>query len=132
MKRLLMLIISLSLIVIAYFQYENYQRYRPPFDHSYTASDSIDPNYYDPLLLDQYYRNCYELGAFARRMWFQKGIDVQYPGDSEEAREASTHYTHLTATTKKMEKLLMYSADLKEQGYDNPGHSEDHRNGAGP
>ena len=119
MKKLLMLIISLSLLVIAYFQYENYKRYKPPFDHTYAVSDSIDPNYYDPILLDQYYKNCYEVGSFARSMWFQKGIDVNYPDDSEEAKKISTHYTHLLASTKKMEKLLIYSAKLKDQGYDN-------------
>ncbi|TRX52385.1 peptidoglycan-binding protein [Fulvivirga sp. M361] len=119
MKRLLMLIITLSLLVIAYFQYENYTRYRPPFDHTYAVNDSIDPNYYDPLLLDQYIKNSYEIGAFARRMWFQKGIDVEYPDDSEESLQASTHYNHLIASTKRMEKLLIYSGQLKQQGFNN-------------
>ena len=74
MKRLALILITISLIVIAYFQYRNYRRYNPPSPYDYPVDSSIDINYFDPQLVAQYYEYAYDLGSFARMKWAGEGI----------------------------------------------------------
>ena len=119
MKKLALIIITLSLVVITYFQYKGYQRFNPPSQYYYTVSDSIDLNYFDPAVLSQYYDHVYALGYFARTQWSAHGIDVLYPGDDPESQQASAHFTRKLGITKMLEDKLIYSRELKARGFDN-------------
>ena len=119
MKRLLLIIAVIILAIIAYFEYQAYTRFNPPNDYSYVINDSIDTNYFNPLLLQQYYENVYELSAFARAKWANEGIDVLFPEENNTSKAAAKHYNNLLAMTAKLEDKLIFSASLKKQGYDN-------------
>lgn len=119
MKRLLYIVIIIALPVIAYFQYVNWTKFNPPNSYDYVQSDSVDINYYDQQALTLYYQNSYEIGAFARRMWKNEGIDVLFPSESEKSLKAASHFNNLRAVTKQLEKQLNYSYTLKNQGYNN-------------
>lgn len=119
MKKILGIIVVVCLIIITFFQYKNYKRFRPSSDYSFSVNDSIDINYFDELIVGQYYKNCFEIGAFARAQWFQNGIDVKFPNGSSEAKEASNYYNRLITSTKRIEDKLIYSKNLKSQGFNN-------------
>lgn len=119
MKKLAIIIITFSLVVIAYFQYKSYQRFNPPSPYHYEASDSIDLNYFDPSVQSQYYDQIYALGSFARMQWSAHGVDVLYPEDDPESQKAASHFARKLSIVKKLEDKLIYSRQLKEQGFDN-------------
>ncbi len=119
MKKLFRIIILLLLSVVVFFQYQGYRRFHPPEDYDYQTAEEIDTDYYDVLFLQQYYENVYNIGTFARSQWYNHGLDVKFPEESEEADRATEHYARLVAVTRVMEAKLIRSAELKEQGYDN-------------
>ncbi len=119
MKRLALILIAASLVVIAYFQYKSHQRFNPPSSYDFMINDSIDVNFYDPMVVQQYYENCYKIGQFARSAWYNEEIDVLFPADTRAAQDLAEVYGRLVATTQRLEDLLVYSAKLKSQGYDN-------------
>ncbi len=119
MKRLALLILVITLPILTYFQYQKYRRFHPPHQYDYPVSDSVDGHYHNPLVLQQYYQNAYEIGRFARQQWRQQGVDVRYPDDDPEAEAASQYYTQLVSTTHRLEKQLIASRKLKQRGFDN-------------
>ena len=120
MKRLALLILIVTLPILTYFQYQKYRRFHPPVRYDYTPSDSIDTNYHDPVLLQQYYHNVYEIGSFARRQWYNHRTDVRYPDEGEpEERKASEYYQQLLSPTAQIEDKLIASQELKSRGFDN-------------
>lgn len=120
MKRLALLVIIITLPIIAYYQYRKFRRFHPPSAYDYVIQDSIDIYYHNPEMLQHYYKNVYEIGAFARQAWHNQEIDVRYPdqGDPEAVR-ASTYYQQLWQTTAYLEDRLVRSRELKEAGYAN-------------
>lgn len=132
MKKLLLLIVVIALVAVVFFQYKAYKRFNPPSDYNYVLSDSIDVNYYDQVVVQQYYDNAYELGQFARSTWANRGIDVLFPSDDIESIEASKYYTSKTSLTKRLEDKLKYSASLKDMGYDNRAIEYIMKNGISP
>ena len=120
MKRLALLILILTLPILTYFQYQKYRRFHPPVNYDYLPSDSVDTNYYDPVVLQQYYQNVYEIGDFARRQWRNQRTDVRYPDDDNpEEKKASQYYQQLLSTTAWLEDKLVASQRLKDRGFDN-------------
>ena len=120
MKRLALLILSITLPILTYFQYQKYRRFNPPVSYDYSRSDSIDTNYHNPVVLQQYYQNVYEIGTFARSQWHNQGTDVRFPNnDDPEAKEASQYYQQLLSTTALLEDRLITSQRLKEEGFSN-------------
>ena len=119
MKRLALILITMSLAIIAYFQYKSHQRFYPPSPYDYAVNDSIDINYYDPVIVQQYYENCYEIGRFARSAWYNDDIDVRFPPGTQAAQDVAEAYGHLVVTTQRLEDLLLYSGRLKKEGFDN-------------
>ncbi len=120
MKRLALLILSITLPILTYFQYQKYRRFNPPVNYEYPLSDSIDTNYHDPVTLQQYYQNVYEIGSFARSQWHHQGTDVRFPEDDDpEAKQASQYYQQLLSTTAQLEDQLIASQRLKDAGFDN-------------
>ncbi len=119
MKKILFLVIIITLPIIAYFQYANWKRFNPPSDYVYTTNDSIDINYYDEAAVKLYYESAYEIGSFAKRMWFNNNIDVLNPDESQEAIAATKYYNDLKALAKRLEMKLALSNSLKAKGYNN-------------
>ena len=120
MKKLLFLILIITLPVIAYFEYVSWKRFHPATDYVYSISNEIDVNYYDHSLVQEYYENTMEIGRFARQKHFNEDIDVQFPDDQNiEAINASKYYNRLLARTKYLEGLLKESAKLKKGGLSN-------------
>jgi len=120
MKRIAVGLIITALFIIAFFQYKNYQKFNAPAYFNYKVNDSLDINYHDPLTLQQYYENAYEIGSFARELWFNKGIDIHFVDyEQEESENAVRYYKQLLATTEILEKRLLSSARLKSLGFNN-------------
>lgn len=122
MKRLALIIIILLLIIIAFFQYKSYTRFHPPNNYDYIINDSIDVNYYDQKIVDEYFNESVNLGLIAREAWSNHGIDVLYP-DNKEEKDIVNNYVKLYKRTlsklRQIEKRLIYSGQLKSSGYSN-------------
>jgi len=119
MKRLLLILAIILCGIVGYFQYQDYQRFNPPSDYSFAISDEIDVNYFDPLILQQYYDNAYELDAYGREKWANEDIDVRYPTEGEASQRAADYYNKKLSITHKLQDLLIYSANLKKKGFNN-------------
>ncbi len=120
MKKILIALVIIFLSSILIFQYKNYKKYNPPSYFNYTTNDSIDINYYDPIIVQHYFENTYQLGSFARQLWFNKGIDINFLDESKDnSRDALNYYKTLIATTHILERKLIKSYKLKETGFAN-------------
>lgn len=120
MKKIIWSLIIVFLSVTLLFQYKKYKRYNPPAYFNYVVKDSIDVNYYNPIAVQQYFENAYQIGSFARQLWFNKGIDINFLDESKhESIPAKKYYKTLLATTHILEQKLIKSYKLKQQGYTN-------------
>lgn len=119
MKRLLLIALIIFLGVFIYFQYQNYKRFNPPSEYTFAIHEGVDANYFDPAVLQQYYDNAYELASFGRDKWANEGIDVKYPEEDEDSRKAAAFYNKKLSITNRIQDLLIYSAELKSQGFNN-------------
>ncbi|MDF9794821.1 hypothetical protein OKW21_000084 [Catalinimonas alkaloidigena] len=133
MKRLAFLVIIIALPILVYFQYSNYERFHPPSTYDYVINDSIDVHYHDQSVLQQYYKNAFEIGTFARSSWRTYEIDVQFPDqEDEQSRQAVEYYQQLLTTTAHLEDVLIYSKGLKDKGFDNQQIAEIEKQGISP
>ena len=120
MKKIFLGLIAITLILITFFQYRNYQRFNPPVDYEYGISDGIDVDYHDATLVTEYFSKAIEIGEFARRKWRNESIDVRFPDqDSEVEMNAAKYYNQLKARTLLLEKKLSNSFNLKKDGFSN-------------
>jgi len=120
MKKLLILVLIITLPAIAYFQYVNWKRYNTPANFSYQISDKIDIHYHDASLVKQYYENAVEIGRFAKETYANTGADVLAPDNTNaEALNASKYYHGLISSTRYIESILEKSAQSKEAGLSN-------------
>lgn len=119
MKKLLLILAIILLGVVVYFQYQQYKRFNPPSNYTYEISPDIDVNYFDPIVLQKYYDNAYELSAYGRKMWVNEGIDVLYPNEDEQSIRAANYYNQKLSTQRKLQDLLTHSTSLKKKGFDN-------------
>ncbi|MEQ9404812.1 MAG: peptidoglycan-binding domain-containing protein [Cyclobacteriaceae bacterium] len=120
MKRILFVVIIITLPLIAYFQYKKYTRFNPPSQLEYVIADNIDVNYHNQSLVSEYYRNAVEIGAFARSKWSNESIDVRFPDQNDLVQvNAAKYYNQLVARTKELEVRLQNAAVLKSKGYSN-------------
>lgn len=132
MKRLLLILAIILCGIVGYFQYQDYRRFNPPSDYSFSISSEIDVNYFDPLILQQYYENAYELASYGREKWANEGIDVRYPTEEEPSQRAADYYNKKLSITRKLQDLLTYSADLKKKGFNNRQIKDIMENGLSP
>lgn len=119
MKKLAYLIIIISLPLLIFFQYRSYVRFNPPTSFGFIPSDSIDTDYHDQTLLKTYYQLVYEIPAFARSQWSNKGVDVRYPSEDIDEIEAASYYNQQLALVNLIEAKLKKSFLLKQQGFGN-------------
>ncbi|MGD1841488.1 MAG: peptidoglycan-binding protein [Thermonemataceae bacterium] len=121
MKRIITFLVVVSLLLIAFFQYQQYRRFHPPKAYDYaTDIQKIDVNYHDAALVEAYFEKAYEIGSFARQAWFNHRIDVRFPDESDtHSMQAAHRYKQLVAHVQHMEAKLKQSLRLKQQGFDN-------------
>ncbi len=120
MKRLLTIVILLGVISYIAVQYLKDRRFNPPSVYDYPISESIDKDYYDQLVVKDYYKTALEVGSYARSLWFNDGIDVRLmEKDNFESSQATDYYELLRASARILEDRLVRSADFKKQGYSN-------------
>ena len=118
MKRLLTIAILLGVISYIVVQYLKDRRFNPPSAYDYPISETIDKDYFDQLVVKDYYKNALDVGSYARSLWNNDGIDVRYMDrESFESTQATEYYNLLWATTKMLEGKLEQSAKYKAQGY---------------
>lgn len=120
MKRLLTIAILLGVISYIVVQYLKDRRFNPPSAYDYPISETIDNQYFDSLVLMQYYKNALDVGSYARSLWNNDGIDIRYMDkENFESTQATEYYNLLYATTKMLERKLQFSAEKKAGGYTN-------------
>ncbi|MCS6820947.1 MAG: peptidoglycan-binding protein [Microscillaceae bacterium] len=120
MKRIIIAVLVIANLYIAFYLFWNYRRFNPPTNYEYPVSNKIDVNYHDAKLLQEYYDLCYQIGAFARRTWYNEGIDVLYPDESNtQSSNAAKAYNNMRKRAKYLEQLLENSQALKKAGYSN-------------
>lgn len=120
MKKIFLIILIITLPLICFFQYKSYRRFHPPVDYVFEISDSIDVNYHNVPLVDEYFSKAIEVGYFAKYKWFNEGIDVRFPdAENLESVNASKYYNQLIARVNYLEKLLKNSLSLKNKGLSN-------------
>lgn len=120
MKKLLLIIVIVTLPLIAFFQYQKYKKFNPPVAYVYAISDDVDINYHDQELVDEYFAKAVEFGSFARLKWRNEGIDVRFPDENDqEAINASKYWNRLAARLELLERKLESSQKLKAQGHNN-------------
>lgn len=118
MKRLLTIVILLGVISYIVVQYLKDRRFNPPSAYDYSISETIDKNYFDQLVVKEYYKNALEVGSYARSLWNNDGIDVRnMDRENFKSTQATEYYNLLIATTKMLEDKLEESAKYKAQGY---------------
>ncbi|MEO9869153.1 peptidoglycan-binding domain-containing protein [Ekhidna sp.] len=120
MKKLLLVILIITLPLITYFQYKNYRRFHPPVAYEYSISDKLDLSYHDYTLVEEYYSKSVEVGAFARAKWRNDDIDVRFPDENLEVeKNAAKYYNQMLSRLSWLEDVLEHSFELKEAGYSN-------------
>ncbi|MBX2843441.1 MAG: peptidoglycan-binding protein [Flammeovirgaceae bacterium] len=120
MKKLAIIILIITLPIIIFFQYKQYERFHPPVNYTYSINDSIDYHYHNQLLVSQYFEQAYKVEALARESWFNENIDVRFPDlENKKARTKAELYNQIIASAKYIEKILIYSKNLKDLGYSN-------------
>ena len=120
MKNLLIIALVIFLGLFGYFKYQNYKRFRPPSVYDYVSTEDLDPQYYNPSITREYYKESTELGMFARKIWANKKVDVLHPDeDDTEAEMYANQYSDKLAHIRYLESILINSKDLKDQGFNN-------------
>jgi len=118
MKRLLTIAILIGVISYIAVQYLKDRRFNPKGDYDYAISEAIDKDYFDPLVVQAYYKNALEVGSYARSLWNNDGIDVRFMDkENFESTQATDYYNLLIANTKMLENKLVESAKYAGQGY---------------
>jgi N-acetyl-anhydromuramyl-L-alanine amidase AmpD len=117
MKRLLFLILIVTLPVIAFFEWMAYKRAHFPADFIYQTSDSLDLNYHQPELIADYFQSATELEHFGRYCWKEYKLDVlgDQPMESPQ-KDLVKAYQLKFAHVKHTEALLERSYALKQKG----------------
>jgi hypothetical protein len=120
MKRIIILLVFLTIIVFGFSQYYKYSRFNAPNSYDYAVAEGIDANYHSQSILADYYTTAYQIGALAREMWFNHGIDVLFADKSDiQSMNASLAYNQLLAKAKMLEGKLKESKRLKGVGFNN-------------
>ncbi|MDW3191197.1 MAG: peptidoglycan-binding domain-containing protein [Cytophagales bacterium] len=120
MKKLVFIVIIVTLPLIAFFQFQNFRRFNPPVAYEYAISDEVDVNYYNQELVDEYFAKAVEIGAFARLKWRNEGLDVRFPDEGNQADvNAASYWNELTARVQLLERKLIFSNTLKATGHTN-------------
>lgn len=120
MKKLVFIVVIITLPILAFFQYKSYRRFHPPINYDYQLNPNIDSYYYDQEMVKEYFRNAIEVGRLARTLWFNEGLDVRFPNEEDTVSlYYSKFYGHLMARNRWIESKLLASAKGKALGWSN-------------
>lgn len=121
MKRIIIFILLVANVYIAINQYLKYRRHNPGRDYNYAAkTQEVDANYHDSKAVLEYFELAHKAGSFARKVWYNEGIDVLYEDQSNtQSHNAVLTYNKMLARVKLLEAKLVNSKKLKAQGLDN-------------
>ncbi|EAY28460.1 peptidoglycan-binding domain-containing protein [Microscilla marina] len=121
MKRIVVFILLVANVYLAINQYLKYRRYNPGRDYNYIAkTKEIDANYHDTKLVTEYFELAHKAGSFARKVWYNEGIDVLYEDQTNpQSQNAVQAYNQMLARIKHLEAKLIASKKMKAQGLDN-------------
>ena len=120
MKKILIIALVIFLAIFSYAKYQTYKRFNPPSDYDHIVNNNIDSNYHDPLVVKDYFKHSSGLGLYARKVWANKRIDVLHPDEDDvEAELYVSQYTDKLVRIKHLENILIYSKELKDQGFNN-------------
>ena len=118
MKRLIFIVLIIGVGSYIAVQYLKDRRFNPPSAYDYPISSEIDKDFYDPTVVQQYYKLAYDVGSYARSLWFNDGIDVRMMDrENYEATQAIDYWNTLKSTVDQLGAQLEYSKSLRDQGY---------------
>lgn len=118
MKRLIFIVLLIGIGSYITVQYLKDRRFNPPSAYDYPISSEIDKDFYDPTVVQQYYKLAYDVGSYARSLWFNDGIDVRMMDrENYEATQAIDYWNTLKSTVDQLQDKLEYSKSLRNQGY---------------
>ena len=118
MKRLIIIVLLLGLVSYITVQYLKDRRFNPPSSYEYVLSTEIDTDYFDPTVVQQYYKLALDVGSYARSLWNHDGIDVRFMDrENFESTQATDYYNTLISTVKQLEDRLIASKKYREVGY---------------
>jgi len=119
MKKILIAIIVIIILIFAYNQYKDYERFHPK-NANLKISEALDLNYYNKETIYKYYEAIEEANSYMQMQWSANRIDVRSPeSDDEETVLAIAEYGKKTAKLNYYKSLLEQSKKLKSQGLDN-------------
>lgn len=119
MKKILIAILVVILLIFAYNQYQDYQRFHPK-QVNYTTTETVDLNYHNQDVVYNYYEAIEELNHYIISQWTVNRIDVRNPeNDDVETEYASKQYAKKLARVKFYEGKLTQSHTLKKEGLAN-------------
>lgn len=108
MKKILIAIVVIIILIFAYGQYKEHQRFHPK-NANLKVSKTIDVNYYNKETLYNYYEALEAANNYMQMQWSANKIDVRSPeDDNEETNIVITEYG------KKIAKLNFYKTKLEQ------------------
>ena len=119
MKKLIIALIAIIVLIFAYNQYKEYQRFHPD-NFNYKSSENIDLEYYNQDVVYSYFEAVQALNGFANMQWNVNEINVKSPEDDDESTTfVVNEYRKKLAKVKYYEAKLEASKQLKEEGLTN-------------
>ena len=117
MKKIIILIIVLTLGVTAYTSYKTYSKINSP-SFGYDIPNNIDINYHNEKTTSEYLSLVTKLESYGRKVWYNHRISVLHIDEnSDKSIKFSKHYNLLLSRVKFLEKKLQYSYFEKERGF---------------
>lgn len=119
MKKLIIALIVIIVLIFAYNQYKEYQRFHPD-NFNYKSSENIDLEYYNQDVVYSYFEAVQALNGFANMQWNVNEINVKSPEDDDESTTfVVNEYRKKLAKVKYYESKLEASKQLKDEGLAN-------------
>ncbi|WP_299883354.1 peptidoglycan-binding domain-containing protein [uncultured Lacinutrix sp.] len=119
MKKILIFILVVIILIFAYSEYKEYQRFHPK-NANIIASNTIDLDYHNKETIFNYYRALENANNYMQMQWSVNGIDVRSPeDDNEETNLAVSKYGEKVAKLNYFKNILERSKKLKSEGYSN-------------
>ena len=119
MKKIFLLILAVIILIFAYSQYKEYQRFHPE-SANHKVSENIDVNYYNQEIVYNYHAALEAANNYMQMQWSANRIDVRSPkNDDEETLYAITEYGKKVGKLNYYKSILKQSKTLKSQGLQN-------------
>lgn len=119
MKKILLFILAVIVLIFAYSEYKDYQRFHPD-NANIKIAKGFDVNYHDQETVFNYYNAVEAANNYIQMQWSVNEIDVRSPeNDDEETKLAVAEYGKKVAKVNYYKAILQQSEELKSQGLTN-------------